>query len=778
MSDRLSVLESGLSATFRARYSLKRLLGEGASGVVVHAEDRQLSREVAIKLVPCPGVSPEHERFKRLMREAEVQSRVQHPSVVRLFDVGVDSEIVYLVFELVSGTTLSEQLRGEKWAATRVKALMLEVLGGLEALHAAGVVHRDVKPSNLMATDAGIRMIDLGIASVKDAVECLTRTGEMLGTPAYVAPEQARGEDAAAQADLYALGVIAFQALTGRLPFEGSAAEVIAGKVVRDAPAVSSLAPVPEPLGSTVDRLLAREPSARPATAAEVRTLLERPAGPPRRTARSAALTPSEAAVATAQASATQNSVALPAANLTAFVPPLLIGISAGLFLALATRGAPPPAFSAPVLRPGLTSPTILFRRDPPGPARLLVAHAGQMERAIDAPEKASEHAVPVSGLPPGTTAVVRAAWGEAQGPSLTFTAPSAAVRDLALAVRARGVYVAFSTALEARCRLGTRASPSDAVVWHDGDSGGTAHRFAVPLADGLVMPQFRVSVSAAGETVEQDVAAADRARAAWLDLAAERFAHDVEKAIKAAFDVGPLPKNDVGLIAMPEIAAKSKDKLRALTEKLPPAWLFHELSGPQGAMDHPLVSPKARDAFHDAIGSLELADAARVMHRLDAAGRLADPKLYGAHAGSTAAPALAQAREIAIALAGAKAGQALVIRTKRTQMLPGETVKKSTGAFALAGRPQAAELRARLRIAAGRQLKVSLNGRPVRFTRPDGAKDATLDVYARVDPSFLREGENQVVVTCPPMPPVMEAQEMSDGVTIEDARLVLRVSP
>src|SRR5688572_1483366 len=152
MSDRLRVLESGLSQAFRARYTLKRLLGEGASGVVVHAEDRQLSREVAIKLVACPGVSPQHERFKRLMREAEVQSRVQHPSVVRLFDVGVDQEIVYLVFELVSGTTLAEQLREEKWPATRVKAMMLEVLGGLEALHAAGVVHRDVKPSNLMVT--------------------------------------------------------------------------------------------------------------------------------------------------------------------------------------------------------------------------------------------------------------------------------------------------------------------------------------------------------------------------------------------------------------------------------------------------------------------------------------------------------------------------------------------------------------------------------------------------------------------------------------------------
>lgn len=475
---KLAEIAAGLSPELRARFPLIRVLGAGASGVVVEA--REGGRAIALKLVACPGATPGHERFRRLQREAEVQARIKHPNVVPLIATGLDGETVWLACELAEGRTLNEELKDQgKLPAARVRTLMQEVLAGLEALHAAGVVHRDIKPANLVVTPKGVRLIDLGIASVRDAVEMITRTGQMLGTPAFVAPEQAKGEDASPAADLYSLGAVGFLALTGRLPFEGSAAEVIAGKVLRDPPPVASLAPVPEPLATVVDRLLAREPSARPG-AAEVRGLLAQPLKSVK-----VAVPPS-------------TRTAAPAGPLAAGAA---AGVAIGLFALLAVGPAAPARFSAPVLQATLRGPVVAFRRAPAGPAELVVESAGAKERVLPS-SGAAEHAVPVTDLPLGASVTVRPRWRGSTGPSLTFTAGAGPLTEVQVDRRAEGALVGIGAALACTARLGVRAADGT-LSWLTSDRADTSHRFLVTK---LPVAKLELELSAGGETAQLPV--------------------------------------------------------------------------------------------------------------------------------------------------------------------------------------------------------------------------------------------------------------------------------
>lgn len=257
------------------RYELVRPIGRGGSGQVWLARDHRLERDVAIKRIPVPPHLPDEERDlvrERIRREARAAARIDHPGVAPLFDIVVDDEAIDLVMTYVEAPDLGALVRRRGPLDDAAAAVLgLQVLEVLEAAHAQGVVHRDVKPSNVLVGDDGVTLTDFGIAALADET-AMTRTGTALGSPGYVAPEQAEGRDAAPEADLWGLGTLLYHAISGRPPFDRGRPIATMHAVVHDAPdplhGDHALAPV-------IGRLLAKDPSARPRVP-EIRRDLER----------------------------------------------------------------------------------------------------------------------------------------------------------------------------------------------------------------------------------------------------------------------------------------------------------------------------------------------------------------------------------------------------------------------------------------------------------------------------------------------------------------------
>src|ERR1700733_4400883 len=200
------------------RYRLKKRLGSGAFGTVGSARDERLERDVAVKLLPRERVI--HARFER---EARAAARLQHPAIVTLYEAAVDDEGAYLVSELVRGKPLDRLLQGGRLSDREILEVLISLCGALEHAHARGVIHRDVKPSNVLvltrptSPQHPAKLADFGVAHVLGS-ETLTLTGDVIGTLAYMAPEQADGREASPAADLYSLAVVAYEALTGVNP--------------------------------------------------------------------------------------------------------------------------------------------------------------------------------------------------------------------------------------------------------------------------------------------------------------------------------------------------------------------------------------------------------------------------------------------------------------------------------------------------------------------------------------------------------------------------------
>jgi serine/threonine protein kinase len=236
--------------------------------VVYLAEDRALQRAVAVKVLR-PNAGQDSNLRKRFLREARVAARLSHPNIVRIYDVGETDDGLFIVMEYVRGRTLADV---GKLPADEAVPLVLQACAGLQHAHDAGLVHRDVKPANLLVDDDGVlKIADFGIARAADATR-LTELGTVLGTAAYLSPEQAAGEDVTAATDLYSLGAVLYELLTGRPPLEfGSLAEVAAKQRHGLIVPVRDVEPsVPEPLEATVMRCLARDPRFRPESAAEL----------------------------------------------------------------------------------------------------------------------------------------------------------------------------------------------------------------------------------------------------------------------------------------------------------------------------------------------------------------------------------------------------------------------------------------------------------------------------------------------------------------------------
>jgi serine/threonine protein kinase len=234
-------------------------------GVVWRAQDGVLGREVAVKEVVFPPTMPQEERRPaqaRVLREARAAARLNHPGVVTLYDVLQDRGGTFIVMELVKAPTLADLVRAEgPLPPERVAELGGQLAGALEAAHAAGIVHRDVKPANVMVPPRGMaKLADFGIASLAGDPQ-LTSTGLVIGSPAYMAPEQARGEASGPPVDFWALGATMFYAVEGEPPFDRGTSIATLAAVVNDPPRTPRRA---GPLGPLITALLAKDPESRP----------------------------------------------------------------------------------------------------------------------------------------------------------------------------------------------------------------------------------------------------------------------------------------------------------------------------------------------------------------------------------------------------------------------------------------------------------------------------------------------------------------------------------
>jgi eukaryotic-like serine/threonine-protein kinase len=261
--------------TLLGRYRLIEQLGAGGMGAVFRAHDEKLDRVVAVKVV-TPGVLISKDARDRFRREALALARLNHPHIAAVYDVGEQDAVDYIVMECVQGQSLRTALQGGPFTVVEATRIVLQVAEALEEAHAQGVVHRDLKPANVMVTAKGnAKVLDFGVAkllAVTEATQSLTEAEGPIGTPLYMSPEQALGKRVDAQTDLWSLGVLYYEMLTGRVPFEGEGALGILHSVIADPfPPVRQLRPdVPEEADHLVNRALQKDADRRYASAAEM----------------------------------------------------------------------------------------------------------------------------------------------------------------------------------------------------------------------------------------------------------------------------------------------------------------------------------------------------------------------------------------------------------------------------------------------------------------------------------------------------------------------------
>ncbi|MCD0485992.1 serine/threonine-protein kinase [Streptacidiphilus sp. ASG 303] len=263
------------------RYELTALLGRGGMGEVWSGYDKRLDRPVAVKLmIPRPGDRTAEPRF---VREARLTARLEHPGVPVIHDVGtLPDRRLFLVMQLIRGRTLAQLLAAEgRLSADRAARLAVQIAGVLAHAHAHGVVHRDLKPGNLMvAPDGAVKVLDFGIAAALEpdpGLPPLTADRATPGTPGFISPEQALGQRATPRSDLYALGCVLYEALAGEPPFTAPLPMALVYRHANEEPRPlrEHRPDLPEGLADLVARLMAKDPDARPASAAEVRALAE-----------------------------------------------------------------------------------------------------------------------------------------------------------------------------------------------------------------------------------------------------------------------------------------------------------------------------------------------------------------------------------------------------------------------------------------------------------------------------------------------------------------------
>lgn len=270
-------------------YEIEALIGSGGMGNVYRARDVRLGRTVAIKVL-SRHLSHDSEYRQRLEREAQIISSLQHPGICTLYDIGRHGDIEYLVMEHIDGETLSARLERETFAIDDALQIGIQIADALDFAHRAGVIHRDLKPGNVMLTSRGVKLLDFGVAKpgarpfivgpdagadIDLSAPSLTRTGVLVGTVPYMSPEQLDGQSVDSRADLFALGAVLYELVTGRRAFEGQGASLVAAIMTVEPPPVHELKPdAPEPLEPILRACLAKSPEKRVQTAHDVKLQL------------------------------------------------------------------------------------------------------------------------------------------------------------------------------------------------------------------------------------------------------------------------------------------------------------------------------------------------------------------------------------------------------------------------------------------------------------------------------------------------------------------------
>jgi serine/threonine protein kinase len=257
-------LRERLARTLAGRYEITRLLGRGGMAVVFLAQDLVLERQVAIKLLPPDG-SHDAKVVQRFQQEAKTAAKLDHPNIIPIYRVESEAGLNYFVMKYVNGSSLEQRVEQGPLPVDLARRVLHDAALALGHAHQRGIVHRDVKPANIMLeSDGRVVLTDFGISKALDSGSALTGTGNIIGTPHYMAPEQAKGGAVDGRVDQYALAVVGHQILTGKQPFDGSSHSILYKHVFEPPPRIFEARPdAPADLCAALDRALSKEPSKR-----------------------------------------------------------------------------------------------------------------------------------------------------------------------------------------------------------------------------------------------------------------------------------------------------------------------------------------------------------------------------------------------------------------------------------------------------------------------------------------------------------------------------------
>jgi len=285
-SAELAGLQGRLQRIVEGKYKIERMVGKGGMGAVFLAHDLALDREVAIKVLP-PDISQDPKVVQRFQQEAKTAAKLDHTNIIPIYRVESEGGLNYFVMKYVAGTSLEDVLE-QKQALTAeyIQRVLWEAACALGHAHQRGIVHRDVKPANIMFDhDGRVMLTDFGISKALQAASGFTGTGMIIGTPHYMAPEQAKGQQVDGRADQYSMGVVGYRMITGQLPFGGDSVHTILYKhIFEPAPRTSSIRQdMPPHLSESISRALAKEPDQRYATMEDFATAVwpEQPVSAP-----------------------------------------------------------------------------------------------------------------------------------------------------------------------------------------------------------------------------------------------------------------------------------------------------------------------------------------------------------------------------------------------------------------------------------------------------------------------------------------------------------------